>query len=248
LFSSLEIALNFLRPTSKKNNPMKTLKIISVIASLVVPTAANALILVQTSDSGYYNDSLGTILNNTNGGNTSTGYFPTSNDSNVNFPVAPDLSAASVLLGNWLSDPLNLNSNWSFEAAIPNSWTAGTEVAVMYQFDTLGATNVVASFGVDNGIYVWLDSTYLGGARSAGGVSLGEHVFNVGDLTAGTHFLQILLEDHGSASGYAVEITADTFIPGPPPGGTVPEPATLALLGIGIAGIGYQRRKKIKST
>jgi hypothetical protein len=232
---------------SKLTPIIKTLKILPVVAVLSVPAIANAVVLVQTSDPGYYNDSLGTILNNTNGGDTPTGYFPASNDSSVDFPVAPDLSAASAILGNWLTDPLNLNFNWNLEAAIPNSWTAGTEVAVMYQFNTLGATNVVANFGVDNGIYAWLDGTYLGGARRAGGVSLGEHVFNVGDLTAGTHFLQLLLEDHGSASGYAVQITADTFIPGPPQGGSVPEPATLALLAIGIGGIGYQRRKKIKS-
>ncbi|HEU4427555.1 MAG TPA: hypothetical protein VFT98_02280 [Myxococcota bacterium] len=40
--------------------------------------------------------------------------------------------------------------------AIPNQWTVNTEVAVIYQFDTLSATNVVARFGVDNGIFVWL--------------------------------------------------------------------------------------------
>ncbi len=223
---------------------INTLRILPVVAVLLVPAVANAVVLVQTSDPGFYNDSLGTILNNTNGGNTSTGYFPTSDDANVNFPVAPDLSTASAILGNWLTDPLNLNSNWSFEAAIPNSWAVGTEVAVMYRFDTLSAINVVASFGVDNGIFAWLDSTYLGGARRSGSVVPGEHVFNVGDLNAGTHFLQLLLEDHGAANGYAVQITADKFIPGPPPDGSVPEPATLTLLAIGIAGIGYQKRRK----
>lgn len=225
---------------------MNILKILFIVTALVIPAIGNAIVLVQTNDPGFYNNSLGTILNDTNGGNTSSGYFPSSNDSSVSFSVAPDLSVASTILGNWLTDPLNLSTNWSFESSIPNSWLAGTEVAVMYQFDTLGATNVIANFGVDNGIYAWLDGTYIGGARSAGGVSLGEHVFNIGDLSSGTHFLQLLLEDHGSASGYAVEITADTFIPGPPPSqvGTVPEPVTLALMGLGLAGIGYRRKAK----
>lgn len=222
---------------------MNIYKLLPILVALALPTAANALVLlVQTSDPGYYNNNLGTILNGTNGGES--GPFPVTNDSNLSFPSAPDLSAAAGILGNWLSDPLNLNANWSYQAAIPNSWAVGTEVAVMYQFNTLGATNVVASFGVDNGIFVWLDGSYLFGARAAGTHTLGEYNINVGNLTSGTHFLQLLLEDHGSTNGYDVQITAASFIPGPPPGGgTLPEPATFALFGIGIAAIGYQRHK-----
>ncbi len=195
----------------------KIIPSIAAFVAILLSGSLHGVILVQTSDAGYYNNSIGTVLNNTNGGTTPPGFFPTTNDSNVDFAIAPDLSAASGALGNWLTDPGNLNANWNFLANIPNSWTAGTEVAVIYRFDTLAATNVVASFGVDNGIHAWLNGVYLGGARRAGGVSLGEHVFNVGDLSAGNHYLQLLLEDHGSASGYAVEITADAFTQGPPP-------------------------------
>lgn len=213
---------------------MKTLQILSAAAIFAVAGAANGtVLLVQTSDPGFYNDSIGMVLNNTNGGDTSTGYFPTSNDSAVTFPTALDLTAASSALGNWLTDPLNLNANWSFESSIPNSWTVGTEVAAMYQFDTLGATNVVAQFGVDNGIFVWLDGAYLGGARGPGSSTLGEYSYALGNLASGTHFLQILLEDHGAANGYDVKVTADSFVPGSP--NSVPEPGALSMLGLGLA-------------
>lgn len=200
--------------------------------------AHSAVMLVQTSDPGYYNDSIGTVLNGTNGGET--GPFPVSDDATRSFATAPDLSAASAALGNWLTNPGSLNANWSFETSIPNSWTPGTEVAVMYRFDTLGATNVVANFGVDNGIFVWLDGAYLLGERRGGGVVLGEHSVNIGDLVAGTHYLQLLLEDHGAANGYAVSITADSFIPDP--GGQVPVPATALLLAAGLVGLGLRRQ------
>jgi hypothetical protein len=209
------------------------------LAWLGLAVQASAVVLVQTSDPGFYNNQIGTVLNGTNGGET--GPFPVSNDSNLDFGSEPDLSAAGAALGNWLTDPLHLNANWSFLSSIPNSWQVGTEVAVIYQFDTLEATNVVARFGVDNRIFVWLDGAYIGGARRGGGVSLGEHTFALGDLTAGTHFLQLLLEDHGTTNGYAVEITADTFTPGPPP---VPEPFAVALRaagGLALAGRASRR-------
>ena len=154
-----------------------------LIAAFVFPTAANAVTLVQTSDPGYYNDSIGTVLNLTNGGET--GPFPVFNDDTVAFLTAPDLSAANSALGNWLTNPGSLNSNWTAETSIPNSWTAGDEVAIIYEFNTLGATNVQASFGVDNGIFAWLDGVYLFGARAGGGPVPGEYVIDLVDLAAG---------------------------------------------------------------
>ena len=113
----------------------------------------------------------------------------------------------------------------------------------MYQFNTLGATNVRALFGVDNGIFAWLDGKYILGRRDPGGVSLGEYSLALGDLSAGTHFLQLVLEDHGSVNGYAVSIQADQFIPGPPPT-TTPEPSTWSALALGLGAIGFVTWKR----
>jgi hypothetical protein len=218
-------------------------KSLLVAAAVFIPASASAVTLVTTSDPGFYNDSIGTVLNGTNGGDTATGMFPIFNDAAVNFPTAPDLSAASGALGNWLTNPGSLNANWTAEASIPNAWTPGEEVSIIYQFNTLGATNVVANFGVDNGIFVWLDGAYQFGARAGGGPVAGEYSINLGDLAAGTHYLQLLLEDHGGTNGYIVDITADEFIPGPPPT-AVAEPGTLAVLGLGLIGLACVRRRR----
>lgn len=219
---------------------LRTLFASGLLVSLSMGT--HAVVLVETSDAGFYNNSIGTVLNGTNGGES--GPFPVSNDANLTFASAPDLSAANGALGDWLANPASLNGNWTFESSIPNSWTPGHEVAVIYRFDTLGATNVVARFGVDNGIFAWLDGDYLFGARAAGGVGLYEYTLNLGDLVAGTYYLQLLLEDHGAANGYAVNITADSFIPGPAP---APEPGMLALLGLGLAGCAISARRRSRA-
>jgi len=223
---------------------MKIFRLMVILAALAASKASFAVVLVQTSDPGYYNNNIGTALNLSGTGiDGSTEPFPINNDSSVVFSTAPNLSAANSILGNWLSNPQSLNSNWSATPiAIPNTWAVGTEVAIIYQFNTLSATNVVAQFGVDNGMFAWLDGAYLFGRRDGGGVSLGEYTLSLGDMSAGTHYLQLLLEDHGGSNGYAVNITADTFVPGPP--APVPEPGSLALLGLGFAGLGFGRRKR----
>lgn len=78
-------------------------------------------------------------------------------------------------------------------------------------------------------MFAWLNGSYLFGARAGGTAVLGEYTLNLGDLNPGTYFLQLLLEDHGGTNGYNVLITADTFIPGPPPS-AVPIPAAGFLL------------------
>jgi hypothetical protein len=165
-------------------------------------------VLVDGSTPGYYNAALGTALDG------SQPQFPLANgasgDPLVHSAPEPNLSAAGSLLGQWLSpNPLPLNPHWSAPRPIPASWAVNAETAIIYPLDAglTGMHDVVARFGVDNGVFVWLDGHYKFGALAPGGVNGWEYTIALGNLSPGMHFLQVLREDHGGATGYAVQVT-----------------------------------------
>jgi hypothetical protein len=216
---------------------IRSLVCTALLGLSVAFSSADAAIILDNSSLGRYNAALGTSLDTM--GNMDP--FPCANvacgDLTVNFPAAPDLSAAAGVLGNWLISPGSPGGSWTAAQAIPLSWAINTETAIIYEIAAGGGlTSLSLSLGVDNGIFVWLDGVYLFGARRAGGSSLGEYVLSLPDLSSGTHYLQILREDHGGATGYAIELTADAI--------AVPEPDTLALLSLTLFGLAAARRRK----
>lgn len=226
------------------------LKFVAVaIAAAVVSTAAQAATLINNSTYGLYNNSIGTVLDGTNpyGGST---MFPLANgasgDPYLNIPssAAPDLSKAATALGSWLTNPTAPGGTWSGMRYIPSGWVPNTETAIIYKLEggATGLTNVFASFGVDNGIFAWLNGRFLGGHTAFGGVVPGEFTLSIGDVSAGTNYLQILLEDHGGGTGYYVNVTGDVA-PAPSP---VPLPASGALMLAGLGALAARRRKKAK--
>lgn len=206
------------------------------VLGLGLAANANAVVIIDGTTQGFYNAAIGQVLDGSNPCCSGNFLFPTANSASGDptispIPFEPDLTLASAALGNWLGNPGSLNGNWSGPQAIPANWTVNSETAIVYTIS--GYSNVNASFGIDNGIFVWLDGNFLGGQMAPGGPSLGEYSVSLGDLSSGTHYLQILREDHGGSTGYLVNVTGDP----------VPEPATLALLGAGLAALRARRRR-----
>lgn len=211
---------------------------LSALVLLPVAGAAPASTLIDDATAGLYNAGIGTALNGTDpffvtpdGGDPTVVLGPTD---------APDLSAAAGALGDWLATPAAPGgTGWSAApVSIPSSWTIETETAIIYAIDggTTGLTGVTASIGVDNGILAWLDGDFLGGAQRPGGASAGEYTFDLGDLGAGTSFLQLLREDHGGGTGFTIRVTGDAAAP-------VPLPAAGVLLVAGLGGLAALRRR-----
>jgi hypothetical protein len=195
-------------------------------------TMAPAATLVDGTTMGLYNSGIGTVLNGTSAA------FPSAGDPTQNFAVAPDLSPAAAALGDWLTNPARPGGTWSDDpVAIPRNWTVQHETAVIYEIDggATGLSDVVASIGVDNGIFVWLNGEFIGGNMAPGGARAGEYVYDLGDLAAGTNYLQLLREDHGGGTGFSISVTGETA--------AVPLPASALLLLAGLGGLGALRRR-----
>jgi hypothetical protein len=212
-----------------------------IVAVGVYTAPAQAVTLVDGTTLGLYNNSIGNTLNGTSVA------FPAAGDPTLDFGPGspPDLSAAAAVLGTWLTTPAAPGGAWSGPQAIPGGWAVNTETAIIYEIDggANGFNNVIANFGTDNGIFVWLNGTFLGGHLRPGGVFLGEFSLNIGNLGSGLNYLQVLLEDHGGGTGYAVGVTGD---PNDPPG--VPVPAALPLLAAGLGALGFAARRRSKNT
>jgi hypothetical protein len=218
---------------------MKHFAIAAVVTALTAG-AAHAATFIDNSTQGLYNAGIGTVLNGTSTAFPEGPPFPIDPTLSFGPGDAPDLTSANAALGDWLTNPAAPGGAWSAAPqAIPGSWTVGTETAIIYAFDggATGLENLSLSIGVDNGIFVWLNGTFIGGEMRPGPATPNEHVFNLGTVGAGTNYLQLLREDHGGGTGYAISLTGDEMAP-------IPLPAGLPLLLAGLGALGVLRSRK----
>jgi hypothetical protein len=214
---------------------------LAAAALMFVTATASAAVILNNASTGRYNNAIGMSLDTAG----ATDPFPCANvacqDQEVAYPTAPDLSAAGATLGNWLTNPAAPGGAWGPAGQfIPLTWAVNTETAIIYEIDAgIGLTNLELLLGVDNGVFVWLDGVYQFGARRSGGASPNEYPIGLPDLATGTHYLQILREDHGGGTGFDISLTGDRARIA-----AVPVPATLALFGIGLAGLALTQRRR----
>jgi hypothetical protein len=188
---------------------------ILVALGLFVALSANAdvMVLVDGNSPGFYNNALGTVLDGTQPQFPTP--FPGGGDPTIFPATEPNLAAAAGILGNWLVSPPMLNANWQWQSPVPPTWNINEESAIVYPVMVPeGISNVVGDFDADNGLFVWVNGQYKFGAIGGGLPSpAGQYEYtniNLGALSPGTNYIQVLRQDNGIATGYQVRITGST--------------------------------------
>ncbi|NNK97450.1 MAG: hypothetical protein HKO88_00240 [Xanthomonadales bacterium] len=174
---------------------------------------AESTVLIDNTTPAFYNTDLDFLLDGTD-----MDRFPLAGTfvgEHIIFTTAPDLSPVDDILGNWLTSPVpELNGYWSALQVIPVAWPINTENAIVYALDAGGgASDLLATFYVDNGIHIWVNGAFQYGARDP----LGTWYYDIplGNLAPGLNHIQVLREDSGGIAQWAMSITGS---PAPLPG------------------------------
>jgi hypothetical protein len=135
------------------------------------------------------------------------------------------------------------NTGGTGDFAAATNWSAdgadGDDLWVRHIIDLTGfdLSSIAWDLGVDNGYALYVNGQAVAAANAEGFTFRWEYGgdFSGVTLASGQNVIAVALEDHGGLTAFDMQVTGDRA--------SVPEPTTLLLLGIGLAGLGFTKRR-----